>query len=125
MMHVFRTLLLSVASVALLNAAPQQQQPAPDNTKVNRAEAPTAQQQTNGRSDVETSKQIRQSVVGDKNLSTYAHNVKIITRNGQVTLKGPVRTTEEKAAIEAKAAEVAGASNVVNQLTVVPSKTPK
>jgi osmotically-inducible protein OsmY len=122
MTHVFRTLLLSVASVALLNAAPQQQ-PASDNTKVNRADAPTAQQQTNSRSDVETSKQIRQSVVGDKNLSTYAHNVKIITRNGQVTLKGPVRTTEEKAAIEAKAVEVAGASNVVNQLTVVPSKT--
>jgi osmotically-inducible protein OsmY len=56
--------------------------------------------------------------VKDKSLSTYAHNVKIITQNGQVTLKGPVRSEEEKRAIEAKAAEVAGDSKVTSELDV-------
>jgi len=54
----------------------------------------------------------------DKNLSTYAHNVKIITRDGTVTLKGPVRTNDEKSAIEAKAVEIAGAANVKSEITV-------
>jgi osmotically-inducible protein OsmY len=58
----------------------------------------------------------------DKSLSTYAHNIKIITRDGKVTLKGPVRSEDEKAAIEAKAATVAGADNVTDQLTVAPPK---
>jgi osmotically-inducible protein OsmY len=56
----------------------------------------------------------------DKSISTYAHNIKIVTRDGKVTLKGPVRTEEEKASIETKAAAVAGADNVTNGLTVAP-----
>ena len=64
---------------------------------------------------------IRKSVVGDKTLSTYAHNVKIICADGKVTLKGPVRSEEEKQSVEAKAAEVAGAGNVMNELTVKPA----
>jgi osmotically-inducible protein OsmY len=51
-------------------------------------------------------------------MSTYARNVKVIVRNGTVVLKGPARTEEEKIAIEAKAVEIAGASNVKNELTV-------
>jgi len=58
----------------------------------------------------------------DKSLSTYAHNVKIISQHGKVTLKGPVRSDEEKKSIEDKATEVAGAGNVTNQLTVKPEK---
>jgi osmotically-inducible protein OsmY len=65
---------------------------------------------------------IRKSVVGDKSLSTYAHNVKIIAVHGQVTLKGPVRSDDESKNIEAKAKEVAGDSNVTNQLTVKAAK---
>jgi osmotically-inducible protein OsmY len=56
--------------------------------------------------------------VKDKSLSTYAHNVKIITQNGQVTLRGPVRSEEEKRAVEAKAAEVAGDNKVTSELDV-------
>lgn len=58
----------------------------------------------------------------DKSLSTYAHNVKIISQDGQVTLKGPVRTEEEKKSVEAKAVEVAGAGRVINQITIAPAK---
>jgi len=49
-----------------------------------------------------------------------AHNIKIVAQDGKVTLKGPVRSEEEKSAIETKATEVAGAGNVVNQLEVAP-----
>lgn len=56
----------------------------------------------------------------DKSLSTYAHNVKVISQNGMVTLKGPVKSEEEKQAIEAKAAQIAGADKVTNQLEVAP-----
>jgi hyperosmotically inducible protein len=58
--------------------------------------------------------------MADQSLSSYAHNVKVITTNGSVTLKGPVRSDEEKSAIEAKAAEVAGAGNVTSELTIAP-----
>jgi hyperosmotically inducible protein len=56
----------------------------------------------------------------DKSLSTYAHNVKIISVNGMVTLKGPVRTEEDKQSIAAKAADVVGADKVTNELEVKP-----
>jgi osmotically-inducible protein OsmY len=58
----------------------------------------------------------------DKSLSTYAHNIKIITQDGKVTLKGPVRSEDEKSNIGAKAAAVAGDGNVTNQIDVAPSK---
>ena len=58
----------------------------------------------------------------DKNLSTYAHNVKVITRHGEVTLKGPVRSEDERQVIEAKAVEVAGQGRVANELTIAPPK---
>ena len=61
----------------------------------------------------------------DKSLSTYAHNVKIISQDGMVTLKGPVRSDEEKKTIEAKAAEIAGSGNVKNQMSVAPPKDGK
>jgi hypothetical protein len=60
-------------------------------------------------------------VVDDKTLSTYAHNVKIIAQDGKVTLRGPVRSEEEKKNIEQKAIDVAGAGNVTNEITIKPS----
>ena len=51
----------------------------------------------------------------DKSLSTYAHNVKIVTQDGQVTLKGPVRSEDEKKAIEAKATEGAGTKDFAHE----------
>jgi BON domain len=56
--------------------------------------------------------------IADKGLSSYAHNVKVITRDGKVTLRGPVRSSGEKKTVELKAAEVAGAGNVINRLSV-------
>lgn len=113
---------------ASLGAArlPQSQQPAPDNTKMNQGDADkgavTADQQKMNAADRQTTKQIRSSIMKDKTLSTYSHNIKIITQSGKVTLKGPVRSDDEKANIEAKAAAIAGADNVTNQLTVAPAK---
>jgi hyperosmotically inducible protein len=93
-----------------------------DNTKVNQRDrdqsVPTADQQKNNTSDQEIAQQIRKNIVKDKSLSTYAHNVKVVVQNGSVTLKGPVRSEDEKKAIESKAAEVAGADKVTNEIEV-------
>lgn len=112
-------LLLSLTATAGLMSA-QDQPAAPDNTKQNKTEGMTADNQKNNKVDRETSQKIRKAILADKSLSTYAHNVKVITTNGTVVLKGPVRSDEEKAAIEAKATEVAGAANVKSELTVAP-----
>jgi hyperosmotically inducible protein len=97
-----------------------------DNTKVNERDQsknePTADQQKDNRSDRDITQQIRQSIMKDKSLSTYAHNVKIVTLHGQVVLKGPVRSEDEKRAIEAKATEVAGESKVTSELTIKPQQ---
>lgn len=104
----------------------QQAPPAADNTKVNEHDRsqnePTADQQKDNRSDRDITQQIRQSIMKDKSLSTYAHNVKIITQHGQVTLKGPVRSEGEKRTVEAKANEVAGESKVTSELNIKPQE---
>jgi osmotically-inducible protein OsmY len=104
-----------------------QASPPADNTKVNtrdRSEgAVTADQQKENATDRTLTQKVRQSLIRDKSLSTYAHNVKIISQGGEVTLKGPVRSDEEKQIVEAKAAEVAGTGHVRNELTIAPAKT--
>lgn len=115
-------LLGSVAIGRAQETANQQAAPAVDNTKMNQRDQnkneATADQQKENRSDRDITQQIRQSIMKDKSLSTYAHNVKIITQEGQVTLKGPVRSESEKQTIETKATEVAGANKVTNDLNV-------
>ena len=122
------TLLLSGAC-SLIALPAIAQQTAPDNTKVNQADrakgAVTADQQKETPADRDLAKKIRQSVVGDKSLSTYAHNVKIVAQNGHVTLKGPVRSELEKTTIFAKATKVAGGGKVTNEITVAPADAPK
>jgi hyperosmotically inducible periplasmic protein len=81
----------------------------------------TAEQQKMNPADRNITKQIRSAIYKDKSLSTYAHNIKVITQDGKVTLKGPVRSEGERAGIEAKAAAVVGAENVTNQLEVAPA----
>jgi len=104
--------------------APQDsQQPQADNTRQNRDQSsPTADQQKSNPADRALTQKIRKSIMADKDLSTYAHNVKIITQNGKVTLRGPVRSDDEKRNVEAKAAEIAGQDNVASQIEVAPSK---
>ena len=122
------TLLLTGACSLIALPSGAQQTP-PDNTKVNKADrangAVTADQQKENDADRDLTKKIRQAVVGDKSLSTYAHNVKIVAQNGQVTLKGPVRSDAEKTSIEAKATDIAGAGKVTNEITVAPADAPK
>jgi osmotically-inducible protein OsmY len=120
-MFLFACLLSLVSSTA---SAQDSTAPAVDNTKVNQRDKaqPTADQQKENQPDREMARKIRRSIVQDKSLSSYAHNVKIIAENGAVTLKGPVRSDEEKSAVEAKAAEVAGADKVTSQLEVKPKQ---
>jgi osmotically-inducible protein OsmY len=97
-----------------------------DNTTVNQRDRnpnePTADRQKNNPSDRDIEQQVRQAIMKDKSLSTYAHNVKVITQDGQVTLKGPVRSDEEKRAIEAKATEIVGENKVTSELEVKPKQ---
>jgi len=97
----------------------------PDNTKTNQRDRnpgeSTADQQKNNVADRELTKQIRHSIMADKSLSTYAHNVKVISQHGLVTLKGPVRSEDEKRMIEAKAMDVVGdKTKISNQMSVKP-----
>jgi osmotically-inducible protein OsmY len=119
-----KTILSACAVSAVLAGAPAwlaAQAPA-DNTKVNTrdraAGAVTADQQKETAADRDLTQKIRKSLVADKSLSTYAHNVKVIAQNGMVTLKGPVKSEEEKQAVETKAAQVAGADKVTSDIQV-------
>jgi len=100
----------------------QDAQAQPDNTAANKRDrnknAPTADDQKNNRKDIETTRRIRQAIMKDKSLSIAARNVKIITRDGTVTLRGAVHSAEEQKAIAAHAAEVAGEANVKDELKV-------
>ena len=124
-------LLLALGSLALglsLMASPvpryqYSQQTAPDNTKKNKDQtSPTADQQKINPADRAITQKIRKAVHGDTSLSSYAHNIKIITQDGKVTLRGPVRSEDEKNNLQAKAVTVAGQDNVTNQLEIAPSK---
>lgn len=99
------------------------QQPAADNTKANKDQTPpTADQQKMNSSDRAITQKIRKAIHQDTSLSTYGHNIKVITQDGKVTLRGPVRSEEEKSNLQAKAVAVAGEGNVTNQLEIAPSK---
>jgi hyperosmotically inducible periplasmic protein len=95
---------------------------APDNTGVNARDrdsnAVTPFSQSNKRSDVETTRRIRRSLMRDKTLSTTAKNVKVVTVDGRVILRGPVKSEQEKIAIADKAQHIVGAGKVDNQLEI-------
>ena len=118
-------LLLSAASAVPSRAQSAEGQVKPDDTKVNKRDKNpgevTADQQKMNASDRNLTAKIRKSIMADKALSTYAHNVKVISRNGTVTLKGPVRSDDEVKSLMSKATEAAGsADKVVNQMSVKP-----
>ena len=98
----------------------------PDNTGVNKQDRngsePTADKQKQNETDRDLSRRIRQAIQKDKSMSTYGHNVKIIAQNGAVTLRGPVRSEDEKKEIETIAARMAGEGNVRSELTLMPPK---
>jgi hypothetical protein len=79
--------------------------------------SPTPIDQSNLRQDVELTQKIRSGITSDGAMSMQARNVKVISRDGFVTLRGPVQTEIEKASIEALAKN-AGATRVDNQLEI-------
>jgi osmotically-inducible protein OsmY len=101
----------AVGTVAVLLSAAAPAAPAQNATA-------GAAQQSNHMSDLTITRNIRRAVLKDKSLSTEAHNVTIITKDGKVTLRGPVKSDAEKQTVEAAASSVAGAGNVDDQLHV-------
>jgi hyperosmotically inducible protein len=116
----FSSLVLSLSLLASGSAlaATQDQGTPPDNTKVNKQPGKTADQQSQDKGDLALVKQIRAAIVKDKTLSTNAHNCKVITNQGVVTLRGPVKSDEEKTAVEKIAVDIAGEGKVTNELTI-------
>jgi len=117
-MHNTRTRLLVLALSGPLWIATLSPAQAPDNSAHNKQHDVTADQQSNSASDRAITQKIRKALMADKSLSTDAHNVKIITTNGAVTLKGPVKSEDEKQQVASKAAEIVDASKIDNQLSV-------
>jgi hyperosmotically inducible periplasmic protein len=117
------TMVFSAVSVIVYAQTADSSASKPDNTKVNKrdrnANEVTADQQKTNPTDQELTKKIRQSIMADKSLSTYAHNIKVISQNGAVTLKGPVKSDDEKKAVVAKAIAIAGsADKVTDQVSI-------
>jgi hyperosmotically inducible protein len=107
------------AVVALLLAAQGFSQTAVDDSAHNKkGQQTTADSQTNAKADRMMTAKVRRAIIADKGLSMYAHNVKIITLKGAVTLKGPVESEAEKQKVASDAASVTSADAITNQLTV-------
>jgi osmotically-inducible protein OsmY len=117
-----QTILSFLCLSALTLSAVAQDNPAADNTEKNQrdrsGETKTSGDQSNRPEDLKITAAIRRAVVADDSLSMTAKNVKIITANEMVTLRGPVNTAEEKTKIEQLAQSAAGNAKVDNQLEV-------
>jgi len=123
------SLLLGACWVGSVDAQSADSKAKPDNTATNKRDQnpgeATADQQKMNATDRDITAKIRRSIMADKSLSTYAHNVKIISQDGTVTLKGPVRSDDEVASIVSKATDVTGsADKVVNEMSVKPTSKP-
>jgi hyperosmotically inducible protein len=134
-MHLFHLAKANILTFALLlpsiagYAQSTDPNPKPDNTAVNKRDQnpgeATADQQKMNAADRDNTAKIRRSVMADKSLSSYAHNVKIISQNGTVTLKGPVRSDEEVRSIVSNATDVIGRPDkVINQMSVRAASKP-
>jgi osmotically-inducible protein OsmY len=93
-----------------------------DNTATNErdrsGETQTSGDQSNSSADLKITQAIRQALMKDGQLSTTAKNIKVITENGQVTLRGPVKNVQEKARVDQLAKSAAGGAHIVDQLDV-------
>ncbi len=123
--RLFTPMLPILFGIMVVTSYGQAPAPQPDNTKVNQRDRspsePTADQQKMNKTDRDLASSIRKSIMDDKSLSTYAHNVKVISQDGTVTLKGPVKSEEEKKSVMTKATEVAGsAAKVHDEMSVKP-----
>jgi hyperosmotically inducible periplasmic protein len=117
--------LLAVALLSALSlgaSAADDKKGNPDNTAINQrdrsGETQTSGDQSNSSSDLKTTQAIRQALMKDGELSMTAKNIKIVTANGQVTLRGPVKTAQEKSKIDQLARSAASGAKIENQLEV-------
>src|SRR6266487_5429453 len=118
-----RTLLiLTCFSTVSLNAMATDDKTKPDNTAINERdrsrETQTSGDQSNSSADLKITQAIRQALMKDSELSATAKNIKIITNNGQVTLRGPVKNAPEKAKIDQLAKSAASGAKIDDQLEV-------
>lgn len=94
----------------------------PDNTRRNvrdrDGKTVTPLDQGSSQADIETTTLIRKEIMGTENMSTNGKNIKIITINGRVTLRGPVNTSEEQRIIHEIAGRIVRANNIEDQLEV-------
>ena len=115
-------LVLTCLSTISLAAMAADDRTKPDNTAINErdrsGETQTSGDQSNSSADLKITQAIRQALMKDGELSTTAKNVKIITNNGQVTLRGPVKNAQEKAKIDQLARSAAGGAKIDDQLDV-------
>ena len=88
------------------------------NTRDKHGDMLTPQNQPNAESDLDVLAAVRSAIVDDDNLSTTAHNVKIMVVDGVVTLRGPVKSTNEKARIEEHTRKVVGVVSIDNRLDI-------
>jgi len=137
-MHLFQIIRTNLITLALLlglfwagrvAAQSTDAKTKPDNTAVNKRDQnpgeATADQQKMNATDRDITAKIRRSIMTDKSLSTYAHNIKIISQDGIVTLKGPVRSDDEVKSIISMATDVTGTTDkVINQMSVKPTSKP-
>jgi len=123
-----RTLLVltCLSALSLAALAEDNEKTKPDNTVTNdrdrSGETKTSGDQSNSSADLKITQAIRQALMKDRELSTTAKNIKVITANGQVTLRGPVKSAQEKAKIDQIAKSAAGGVQIDNQLDVKGSK---
>lgn len=99
----------------------QGKQTVPDNTGTNKqreAGKAEADDQSNQSGDLELTAKLRRAITEDDSLSMNAHNIKIVSKAGKVTLRGPVDSEEERRKVEALAREVAGQQRVISELEV-------
>src|SRR6478672_4544917 len=119
-----RTLLAlaCLSALSLAAFAADNEKAKPDNTSTNERDRPgetkTSGDQSNSSADLKITQAIRQALMKDGELSTTAKNIKIITANGQVTLRGPVNNAQEKAKIDQIAKSAGGGAKIVDQLDV-------
>ncbi len=111
-------IILLIAASAAVAQTPATQPVKPDNTKKNATKQVTAEDQGGSAADLEVTKNIRRSIMKTESLSALAKNIKVITIDGKVTLRGPVHTEQEKTAIASLAEKTAGKGKVTNHLEV-------
>ena len=114
--------LTCLSAFSLAAFAADDEKAKPDNTETNArdrsGETQTSGDQSNSSADLKITQAIRQALMKDRELSTTAKNIKVITANGQVTLRGPVKSAQEKAKVDQIARSAAGGAQIDDQLEV-------